>query len=154
VQEFQELAVHPVLDRVHHLGLRQDGRPLLLQAGRQELRVERDLGQRGEDLGQHGRRAGEGPVGQGRVHVEDGVVEVGVRVGAGARPQQALPAAGAEEGDVLHHVGKALLVGALVDRPRVHFQVGLEPPGRRAVGQDDIAQAVGQGAQGQVRVRG
>jgi hypothetical protein len=57
-------------------------------------------------LGQHGRVGGR--VGERRVHVEDGVVEVGVRVGARARAQQVLPPLGAQERHVLHQVRHAL----------------------------------------------
>ena len=47
-------------------------------------------------------------VDDGRVHVEDGVVEVGVRVGARPGAQQVLPLLAAQEGHVLHKVGHAL----------------------------------------------
>lgn len=50
VQELQQLAVHAVLNRVHHLRLGHHRAPLLLDAPREELRRERDLGQRLQHL--------------------------------------------------------------------------------------------------------
>lgn len=50
VQVRQQLAVHPVLDGVHHLRLRQHRPSLLLQPRGQHLRLERDLRQRVQHL--------------------------------------------------------------------------------------------------------
>ena len=67
--------------------------------------------------------------GGGRVHVEDGVVEVRVRVGPCPRAQQPLPLPGPQEGDVLQQVSEALLILLLVHRTNVELEVGLEPDG-------------------------
>ena len=48
------------------------------------------------------------------MHMEHRVVEVCVSVGARARPQQAFPLGAAQESDMLHQMGYALLILFLI----------------------------------------
>mmetsp|Transcript_29223 Transcript_29223/g.64663 ORF Transcript_29223/g.64663 Transcript_29223/m.64663 type:complete len:468 (-) Transcript_29223:248-1651(-) len=140
MQVLQQLAVHAVLNGVHHLGLSHDGLALLLNAGGQELGVERNLLQGLQDLGQH--RPARCAIDDGRMHVEHCVVEVCVCIGPGSSTQQVLAPLGAEEGHVLHQVGNTLLVLLLIHAASMDLQVGLKALRWQLVGQDDVAQPV------------
>ena len=48
------------------------------------------------------------------MHMKHRVVEVGVSVGARAGPQQAFPLGAAQESDMLHQMGYALLILLLI----------------------------------------
>ena len=141
VQVLQQLAVHAVLDGVHHLRLRQHGFLLLCHAGVQELRVERHVVQDVQHVGDHVSAI---LIVRGRVHVEHRVVEIRVRVPARARTEPRVALLGPKKRDVLDEVRQALLVLALVHGPDVHLQVRLEAVARNLVREHHVPQAVRQ----------
>ena len=139
VQVLEQLAVDAVLDGVHHLRLRQHRLLLLLDPSLEHLRVERHVVQDVEHVGKHVDAV---LVVRGRVHVEHGVVKVGVRVPAGAAAEPRVALLRSQKRDVLHQVRQPLLVLALVHAPHVHLQVRLEPVRRHLVGQHHVPQTV------------
>ncbi len=56
-----------------------------------------------------------GSIDEGRMHMEDSVMKVGVCIGAGSCAQQTLPFLAAQKCDVLNHVSYALLICLLID---------------------------------------
>ena len=72
-------------------------------------------------------------------------MKVRVCVRLAARPEQPLPLSAAHVSHVLCEVRYALLVLQLGGGAREDLQVGLEAAGGGRVGEDDVAEAVGEG---------
>mmetsp|Transcript_148629 Transcript_148629/g.386458 ORF Transcript_148629/g.386458 Transcript_148629/m.386458 type:complete len:200 (-) Transcript_148629:639-1238(-) len=151
VQPRQGPCLDTIFHVVHLLHLREDRLPLLLDPVRQHLRREGDFVQRLE--GRHVHAAAVLQLHRG-VDVIDRVLEVCQRVRSRARADEPLSLAAAQEADVLHHVGDALLVRFLIDAADVQLDVCLEAARWHGILQHHVAHAVWEDASLDRRVRG